>query len=677
MAFHTHVRVSPPVVQVPPSRQVSATQAWVGKDAADGAASAATAASPEPDAGATQAWVGEDAVDGAASASAAAAAAAAAAAVEPEALLAGVDDCAASAESDAGVAHGTSGGAARLEQAQVEQPSAATDAAEEPALGTVQAGIPTRNLAANDLARCTELPSETAEHEAPFETKLSNPFVAREGEKTRLGVKWNTEECYQRLTLTLGRPREELTDHARKNYVDKDVAKSKLKNRNGLFYFPPAVVKRAAKESASIAQQYGFKVWPLYIDVWRNNFNEEGRDVRITKDRGAAQFCMTLPFTLHLDEDDKLERVEMLDIDTIKAEQAAYARQLQQDEDEAASAAIEKLEQERAVPSCCALCHGKDSTEYGPLLAFSNDPGERLDGQTWYSHRHCAEWCQKIFRGDKSRRKHKKVIENEFVALKYLNDSKNIISPAEAIRDCWRIKCSVCGEKGAHLSCHKAGCNKHFHLKCANTEANVAVCRPSTEEWDEETDGPKLGHGSKDTFCADHSDGRKAEEFEPVPVQKDEPANSGAKTTQHADSSSSSSSDDDGDDDDDRAIADLVRARSASKPARSSPTNAPSAHGAGSVSASPLLERTQQWYKCVNQTVLREDCDKESAIVFFYNKKLRLKQKLRLKPGDFAVEKKKVVINVHTTRILCVKVSKRGEEMGGGWVSLVSQHGTT
>ncbi|CAM0903821.1 unnamed protein product [Alopecurus aequalis] len=108
----------------------------------------------------------------------------------------------------------------------------------------------------------------------------------------------------------------------------------------------------------------------------------------------------------------------------------------------------------------CEFCHSSEITECaGPLLHYLN--GEPMkDDQAWKSnvlhvHEKCIEWApQAFFDGDIV-----KNLENELARSS-------------------KIKCGVCGLKGAALGCLVRSCRQSFHFPCAH---GIPGCR-----WDEE-----------------------------------------------------------------------------------------------------------------------------------------------------------------------------------------------
>ncbi|XP_006652508.1 BRCA1-associated RING domain protein 1-like [Oryza brachyantha] len=115
-----------------------------------------------------------------------------------------------------------------------------------------------------------------------------------------------------------------------------------------------------------------------------------------------------------------------------------------------------------AIPGAwkCEFCHSSKTTEStGPLSHYLH--GEPLeDSQAWKSnvlhvHEKCIEWAPQAF---------------------FTGDIANNLEPELARAS--KIKCSVCGLKGAALGCLVKSCRKSFHVPCAH---GIPGCR-----WDEE-----------------------------------------------------------------------------------------------------------------------------------------------------------------------------------------------
>ncbi|KAG2567360.1 BRCA1-associated RING domain protein 1-like [Panicum virgatum] len=108
----------------------------------------------------------------------------------------------------------------------------------------------------------------------------------------------------------------------------------------------------------------------------------------------------------------------------------------------------------------CEFCHSSQVTECtGPLSHYLH--GEPLQAdQAWKSnvqhvHEKCIEWAPQAF---------------------FTGDIANNLEPELARAS--KIKCSVCGLKGAALGCLVKSCRKSFHVPCAH---RIKGCR-----WDEE-----------------------------------------------------------------------------------------------------------------------------------------------------------------------------------------------
>uniref|UniRef100_A0A0E0PBI1 RING-type E3 ubiquitin transferase BRCA1 n=1 Tax=Oryza rufipogon TaxID=4529 RepID=A0A0E0PBI1_ORYRU len=108
----------------------------------------------------------------------------------------------------------------------------------------------------------------------------------------------------------------------------------------------------------------------------------------------------------------------------------------------------------------CEFCHSSKTTEStGPLSHYLH--GEPLeDNQAWkpnvlHVHEKCIEWAPQAF---------------------FTGDIANNLEPELARAS--KIKCSVCGLKGAALGCLVKSCRKSFHVPCAH---GISGCR-----WDDE-----------------------------------------------------------------------------------------------------------------------------------------------------------------------------------------------
>lgn len=99
----------------------------------------------------------------------------------------------------------------------------------------------------------------------------------------------------------------------------------------------------------------------------------------------------------------------------------------------------------------CAFCHTTDdSLVAGPMIHYKKgipvSGGGKRSGKIFSVHRNCAEWAPGVY---------------------YVDDvAKNI--PQEVARG-HKIKCHVCGLRGAVLGCYVKRCRKSFHYPCAHT----------------------------------------------------------------------------------------------------------------------------------------------------------------------------------------------------------------
>eukprot|EP01047_Picozoa_sp_COSAG01_P038066 COSAG01_NODE_3066_length_6646_cov_3.861769_1_plen_1296_part_00 len=342
---------------------------------------------------------------------------------------------------------------------------------------------------------------------------LRDPFIVREGEYVGyLAVRWKTHEVFAEPGLQLG-----WGDIPRTNRVEDLVNKKDRVNRNGVHYFNANVVKKARVAANKMARAEGLEEGecPLYIDMFRDGFNEDGRARCKSMDaQGQVRhYCSTEPFELQLTEDGELQSVRMLDAKIIEAERALRAEEMRQTEavEEVMEGMIRQIEQ--AAPAFCPLCGKGSNAELGELLNF-NLPGEGQP-EIWKAHRHCVSWVQTMRRANPNRRDHRQKQQHGWVAQQYINDRK-LITPAQALKACWHKRCTACGERGAHLMCHHSKCKRIYHLKCVNKETKVALCRKKTAHWDEDKKRYKLGYGPKDLNCDLHSLGRALLEFQPI-----------------------------------------------------------------------------------------------------------------------------------------------------------------
>lgn len=106
----------------------------------------------------------------------------------------------------------------------------------------------------------------------------------------------------------------------------------------------------------------------------------------------------------------------------------------------------------------CAFCHSSEVSEAsGEMMHYFNErpvPDDYDGGSNIiHSHRNCTEWAPNVYFQD--------------------DTAKNL--KAELARSL-KIKCSLCGIKGAALGCYEKSCRKSFHVPCAKM---VPQCR-----WD-------------------------------------------------------------------------------------------------------------------------------------------------------------------------------------------------
>ncbi|GMH01450.1 hypothetical protein Nepgr_003289 [Nepenthes gracilis] len=108
----------------------------------------------------------------------------------------------------------------------------------------------------------------------------------------------------------------------------------------------------------------------------------------------------------------------------------------------------------------CAFCHSMEETEAsGEIVHYFKGRPVNADFDSGsniiHSHKNCAEWAPNV----------------------YFEDDSAINLEAELARS-RRIKCCLCGIKGAALGCYEKSCRKSFHVPCARM---VQQCR-----WDSE-----------------------------------------------------------------------------------------------------------------------------------------------------------------------------------------------
>ncbi|KAL6903516.1 hypothetical protein ACP4OV_004329 [Aristida adscensionis] len=157
----------------------------------------------------------------------------------------------------------------------------------------------------------------------------------------------------------------------------------------------------------------------------------------------------------------------------------------------------------------CEFCQSANVTEFtGPLSHYLH--GEPLEAnQAWktnvlHVHEKCIEWAPQAY---------------------FTGDIANNLEPELARAS--KIKCSVCGLKGAALGCLMKSCRKSYHIPCAHM---ISGCR-----WDEENFVMLCpSHSSKKLPC-ERSKLKKKTKFRqssseimfddmssPSPMQKDE-----------------------------------------------------------------------------------------------------------------------------------------------------------
>ena len=158
---------------------------------------------------------------------------------------------------------------------------------------------------------------------------------------------------------------------------------------------------------------------PLFIDMFMNSFNEEGRQAAADSALGrvaAREFggCCSGPFHLKLDDHAQLVVVP-LDFEEVKAAEEAEKEREEEERAEEERAARERAEGERALPTVrrpifrsfatvsltlgwpfcrgqdCVFCMAGESSELGKLLRF-----ELPEGQVLFAHQHCASWGQNL-----------------------------------------------------------------------------------------------------------------------------------------------------------------------------------------------------------------------------------------------------------------------------------------
>uniref|UniRef100_A0A803MIN0 Uncharacterized protein n=1 Tax=Chenopodium quinoa TaxID=63459 RepID=A0A803MIN0_CHEQI len=105
----------------------------------------------------------------------------------------------------------------------------------------------------------------------------------------------------------------------------------------------------------------------------------------------------------------------------------------------------------------CAFCHSAEETEASGEMAHYSEGRPVLanhsEGSVIRSHKNCTEWAPNVY-----------FYDNIAVNLE------------EELTRSRRIKCSLCGVKGAALGCYEKSCRKSFHVPCAK---KLQECR-----WD-------------------------------------------------------------------------------------------------------------------------------------------------------------------------------------------------
>ncbi|XP_010264933.1 PREDICTED: BRCA1-associated RING domain protein 1 [Nelumbo nucifera] len=119
-------------------------------------------------------------------------------------------------------------------------------------------------------------------------------------------------------------------------------------------------------------------------------------------------------------------------------------------------AASERLDASSS--AVCAFCQSSRTSQYvGPMLHYANGVPVAADdtkhSNVIHAHRKCIEWAPQAYYEDEN--------------------ARNLES--EVARGA-KLKCSVCGLKGAALGCYAKSCRKTFHVPCA---VNTPGCR-----WD-------------------------------------------------------------------------------------------------------------------------------------------------------------------------------------------------
>lgn len=109
----------------------------------------------------------------------------------------------------------------------------------------------------------------------------------------------------------------------------------------------------------------------------------------------------------------------------------------------------------------CAFCHSTEETEAtGEMIHYSEGrpvAANHSGSSVIHSHKNCTEWAPNV----------------------YFEDDIAINLEDELTRS-RRIKCSLCGVKGAALGCYEKSCRKSFHVPCAKL---LRECRWDTDHF--------------------------------------------------------------------------------------------------------------------------------------------------------------------------------------------------
>ncbi|CAO2823376.1 unnamed protein product [Amaranthus hypochondriacus] len=109
----------------------------------------------------------------------------------------------------------------------------------------------------------------------------------------------------------------------------------------------------------------------------------------------------------------------------------------------------------------CAFCHStKESEDSGQMVHYSEGrpvAASHVEGLIIHSHKNCTEWAPNV----------------------YFEDNIAVNLEQELTRS-RKIKCSLCGVKGAALGCYEKSCRKSFHVPCAK---KLKECRWDTDHF--------------------------------------------------------------------------------------------------------------------------------------------------------------------------------------------------